>query len=459
MQDFVDKIDGRAGIFSFDILPDGSYSEIRMIAINAQFKLFFEGKPNYPPFKPGVYYGNYFKNPNFESFCYKCAVTRETLYSYVNTYGIWLSGFYIPVDSDSENTRYCCYILKVTREIDADEASKRSAKISLDVLNMNIKLHKNRDLIKGISEVAGDINKICGSEKCSIVLVDKNEKKCSFINDTGEHDEYMKKIAGDMNCTPYEMSEIWERALAGTDCLLLDNLNSVKEHNELWYQSLCKREIKSIVLFAIRFNKQLVGFIWSANFNVGDMIRIKETLEITAFFMGALIANHQLLKKLEVLSMYDVLTEVRNRNAMNKRVDQFNNGETPLPEKMGIVFADLNGLKTVNDCEGHEAGDRLLKKSASILRNAFGEYEIYRAGGDEFVIFCLDIDQEVLSECIAKLKMLSENTEDVRFAVGSGLFTGEYDINRSMQIADERMYRDKEEYYRMHPEKKRRGTA
>ncbi|MCR4608132.1 MAG: diguanylate cyclase [Eubacterium sp.] len=43
------------------------------------------------------------------------------------------------------------------------------------------------------------------------------------------------------------------------------------------------------------------------------------------------------------------------------------------------LFGDLNGLKTVNDEKGHEAGDRLLIRAASLLKLVFGDWEIYRA--------------------------------------------------------------------------------
>ena len=141
---------------------------------------------------------------------------------------------------------------------------------------------------------------------------------------------------------------------------------------------------------------------------------------------------------------------------MNKRVDQLIYDKSLRPSKLGIVFADLNGLKTVNDSQGHEAGDRLLKKSALLLRTVFEGYEIYRAGGDEFLIICPDIDDVKLAQNISELRKMCENTSDVSFALGSGFFTGEYNISLAMQSADEEMYRDKKKYYLMHPEKKRR---
>ncbi len=206
----------------------------------------------------------------------------------------------------------------------------------------------------------------------------------------------------------------------------------------------------------MRFNQELVGFIWAANFDSDKMMQIKETLELTTFFIGAVLSNHQLLRQLEFMSMIDMLTYARNRNALNKRIDSLSSSNNNRPDKLGIVYADLNGLKTVNDNGGHEAGDKLLKHAAGLLNETFGAYEIYRAGGDEFVVFCPDITEETLSERIIQLKKLAEDTADVSFAIGYGLFESDYDIINSMQLTDERMYDDKKEYYKLHLDKNRR---
>ena len=144
---------------------------------------------------------------------------------------------------------------------------------------------------------------------------------------------------------------------------------------------------------------------------------------------------------------------------MNELVDNWSSGAEKLPPAMGVVFADLNGLKAVNDREGHNAGDKLLFRAAALLKIAFGDHEIYRAGGDEFVVFCPGILQEVLGQQVRQLRSLAENTHDVSFAVGTVYVTGEYDICKAMQTADENMYKDKEEYYRRNPEKDRRRRS
>lgn len=301
-----------------------------------------------------------------------------------------------------------------------------------------------------------ELKKICNAEKCALYTVDNSNQKCRFINENGVQNEILEKLTGEMQRTPYGLAMAWEEDLADSDCLLLDDLNVVKERDPIWYKSLCDHNITNLVLYAVRFKQSLIGFIWVANFNTTNIILIKEILELSSFLIGTVIANHQLFSHLKAMSTIDKLTQVNNRNAMNERTERIVSGEEKLPDSMGIAYADLNGLKAVNDTKGHEAGDMFLVRSASLLKLVFGDYEIYRVGGDEFVVLCPDITEQKMEERMTQLRALTTNTPDVSFAVGFGWFSGDYDFNAALQTADERMYKDKEEYYRIHKEKDRR---
>ena len=468
LQSWIEKFNGFASLYSFDILHDGTYSELRLMALNSNYSGLLTRNPAAPKFYPGIPYRNYFTDINFESFCYKCAADNEPLYSYVNAHGYWLQGFYMPVSFPDDDTTekelgaktvYCLYILKHSTEMNSDSMSQRSSDVSNAVLNISIKLHESQDYYQSMADTVREIKKICGSDRCSLLTFDKANHKCELINEDGVQSASLDVLSSEMERMPYEIAEAWEKDLAGSDCLLLDDLRVMKDRDPVWYKSLAEHDVRSIILYAIRFNRMLVGFIWAAGFNTSRMMKIKEILELATFLVGAVIANHQMFSSLEEMSKIDNLTQVSSRNAMNIRVDMLVAGETEHPQSMGVIFADLNGLKTVNDENGHETGDKLLAKAASLLKISFGEYEIYRAGGDEFVIFCPNISEGQFEKLIARHRTLMENTPEISFAMGCGFFTGEYDICRAMQIADERMYKDKEDYYRRHPEKDRRKKS
>ena len=58
-----------------------------------------------------------------------------------------------------------------------------------------------------------------------------------------------------------------------------------------------------------------------------------------------------------------------------------------------MLFGDINGLKLINDTFGHQAGDKLLSKTAKIIQSKLVDEEnIYRIGGDEFVVLSKDVN-------------------------------------------------------------------
>ena len=60
-----------------------------------------------------------------------------------------------------------------------------------------------------------------------------------------------------------------------------------------------------------------------------------------------------------------------------------------------FVSLDVNGLKTINDTQGHAAGDELIKAAASCMKKCIGSYgRVYRTGGDEFIALINTSDKQ-----------------------------------------------------------------
>ena len=155
-----------------------------------------------------------------------------------------------------------------------------------------------------------------------------------------------------------------------------------------------------------------------------------------------------MLKKLEILSTMDILTGTLNRNAMNNRIESLKADGINI-KTLGTIYMDLNGLKMVNDTSGHAEGDHFLKKAAAQLHQIFVEDEIYRIGGDEFMILVQDNSREEFEE---KIRELEEAQTRLSFAIGACFQEGEIDIIAAMRAADKNMYKNKEKYYSTHPE-------
>lgn len=150
-------------------------------------------------------------------------------------------------------------------------------------------------------------------------------------------------------------------------------------------------------------------------------------------------------RSLRIISYTDTLTGIYNRNKFIDDCEEMSQkGETA---NAGVVFMDLNGLKEINDSHGHYTGDEALKCIADIIVDIFGEDNVYRVGGDEFVAICHGIEEEDFDALLEKL--LSEfDDSEYKAAVGAKYSASGLDINEIIKIADEDMYRDKKYFYR-----------
>ncbi len=140
------------------------------------------------------------------------------------------------------------------------------------------------------------------------------------------------------------------------------------------------------------------------------------------------------------LSVRDALTGLKNRRAYGESLDAI------APEtRVTAVFCDVNSLKNVNDTLGHEAGDRLIRKMAEILRAVFAEDEVFRISGDEFVTILQNVDEQGAAEKFDVLKRLIAENDRI---AAVGCQTGEgRDALQVIKQAEQMMYADKRRYY------------
>ncbi|MGN0424189.1 MAG: EAL domain-containing protein [Acetatifactor sp.] len=141
----------------------------------------------------------------------------------------------------------------------------------------------------------------------------------------------------------------------------------------------------------------------------------------------------------------DELTGFKNRKAYFEDIAMIEHDPEKKLQPMGILFADINGLKMLNDREGHEAGDRMIVEIAQSMRKIFTDADIYRVGGDEFVIFSFEKNREDFDR---KRKALEASWKDGPSAsLGSVWLERAAQLERNVELADQDMYRSKRQYY------------
>lgn len=115
----------------------------------------------------------------------------------------------------------------------------------------------------------------------------------------------------------------------------------------------------------------------------------------------------------------------------------------------GILNIDMNGLKYINDTEGHQAGDvAILEISKVIEECSTANSYVYRLGGDEFTVLLIN---GKLSDLEKMRDDIKEKMKQTKYAVSVGFAfdeNKELDLEKMSKIADEQMYIDKDNYYR-----------
>lgn len=142
----------------------------------------------------------------------------------------------------------------------------------------------------------------------------------------------------------------------------------------------------------------------------------------------------------------DALTGFKNRKAYYKDIDFLKHDREIRMQPVGVVFADVNGLKTVNDNFGHEAGDELIASVAKAITKIFPEARKYRFGGDEFVILSFDKNKAAFDEKLERISALWKHNK-YSASIGSVWTEQAINIEKSVAAADEKMYMDKSRYY------------
>ena len=149
---------------------------------------------------------------------------------------------------------------------------------------------------------------------------------------------------------------------------------------------------------------------------------------------------------------FDGLTGLKNRASYEEHIERINKEIAEGTAAFTVAVFDINHLKTINDEEGHEAGDRVIEEVADALRHVFGIDTVYRIGGDEFVAILDENDPK------DKMKELRRNLKKAAISMGYAFFdkAADKEYTTVFNRADEAMYADKKEYYLIHQDRRKR---
>lgn len=162
-------------------------------------------------------------------------------------------------------------------------------------------------------------------------------------------------------------------------------------------------------------------------------------------------ANALQTAELRRMSYEDALTGVYNRNKYNELIQA---APDLWRKRLGVAYFDLNGLKEVNDAQGHSAGDDLLQRTAEWLREVF-DNRVYRIGGDEFVVVDNTRKKDEFRTTVYAVQR--EMAKDgISCSVGVSWSDTELSLKERFDEADRLMYEEKRKFYGLHQNDRRK---
>lgn len=177
-----------------------------------------------------------------------------------------------------------------------------------------------------------------------------------------------------------------------------------------------------------------------------------ESWDIVQIAYTDLTERKKLEEHLQYLSQYDQLTQLYNRTFFNQEVARLHE-EKIFP--ISCIYIDINGLKTINDVQGHYYGDLHLQHFSRIVKNSTKKMQcsVSRVGGDEFVILMPYTNEKDARRLVEDIEhdISQDRLSPNKISFSSGIATMEehQTIESLITKADQNMYDTKKNYYRM----------
>ncbi len=419
-QRFVDTFYSPTCIVSVEKKEDGGYGEIRIVSVNKKYMEMIDKRisnedGNYGPVKhssfvPDTPYSDYFPhNRSFEDVCFRSAVMKEEIQTYVHlsVMDLWFDVHVLPLDIENGNIFYCSYTSKLIERAANVLSRSNIIQSSGDVLAACIKLHKADNLRDAMESVISEIRQICKAEGCTVLRINEEEENYSIIATDFAPGSKLRRVTSFPDY--YQIAASWKGMIGEEgDCIIIQNqadMEHIRQVNNPWYQTLVDAGVKSVVLFPLIQGTDLLGFIWATNFDTENTLRIKETLELTTFFISSHIARYNVIENLERMSYTDMMTGLPNNMACRDNISRLIRNQ----RKFAVVSIDLNHFKSINHTLGIEAGNQAItgiadrwKKVREGQSSDVSEF-IARVSGDEFMlIICGYRTTEELIKVITK---------------------------------------------------------
>lgn len=327
------------------------------------------------------------------------------------------------------------------RELAVSERTKEQIRQRLEIatmLNSCVgKLNSDTDIDVGINNLLATVNDYFQADRTYVFEIDPDRDVLinTFESICGQE---VSAQMDNLQEVPVSVIKVWMQNFRQGRPYYMSDLE--QERGQPSYEMLKAQQVWRLLAVPLMKGGAMVGFLGVDNPRAHyDDATLLASIQ---FFVTNSLDRKKQQAYLEKLSYRDMLTGLYNRNRYIERLEAYKQVQD---QQIGAIYIDLNGLKKVNDEQGHRAGDELIVRAAGTIAGIFAE-DAYRVGGDEFVVILLDVSREDFARKTEQLRrQMQENSVDA--SIGGVWQASTENLENLLRLADENMYREKKRYY------------
>lgn len=327
------------------------------------------------------------------------------------------------------------------RELAVSERTKEQIRQRLEIatmLNSCVgKLNSDTDIDVGINNLLATVNGYFQADRTYVFEIDPDR---DVLINTFEYicGQEVSAQMDNLQEVPVSVIKVWMQNFRQGRSYYMSDLE--QERGQPSYEMLKAQQVWRLLAVPLMKGGAMVGFLGVDNPRAHyDDATLLASIQ---FFVTNSLDRKKQQAYLEKLSYRDMLTGLYNRNRYIERLEAYKQVQD---QQIGAIYIDLNGLKKVNDEQGHRAGDELIVRAAGTIAGIFAE-DAYRVGGDEFVVILLDVSREDFARKTEQLRrQMQKNGVDA--SIGGVWQASTENLEDLLRLADENMYREKKRYY------------
>ena len=426
----------------FKVLTDpfGTVKDMLFLFANEKYAQLV-GKPSAELVGSTFYTAVSNRDEDWIKYSYQAAVLRQSsiVRTYNSSFDKWFEFWAVPVYQKG----FCAFIIHDVTATKRNEENTTFASNTNELIINCATAVSSAEFGKGLRKVLKLLGQTIEADRVYVVeKQEKNEKTAlsfhEWVNPARSVELPTRKIFD-----KYDVLSMWDKQLNGKNVIVINDSMVVQNEDEGFYNSALAGSVSRYIVVLLKDKQDVLGYLVADNYANDISLNVVHAMESVAIFIAAEMRNKALTDEMMYMGSHDALTGLGNRYSLNQTLTVLSD----LKESVGVCYSDINGLKAINDDQGHEAGDQLIKDAAVAFAAIFKKKHCYRIGGDEFIAIVPEIDEKSFDEMVAKLRAKSKK---VSLAFGAVWIEDSKEIKAAVRNADEAMYESKAKYYASH---------